>query len=146
MTQLATKIPTDWLQVKLREAMNPTAEEIEQWERDNGKPTVGIKISDHKGIEHTLSVPKPDTTKNDPCAEQAKKYPAYWKPLPKHWEALDVYRVCAMFPVSDNSGRIHHALKKLLVPGVRTGGKSMHKDIREAVVTLNAWLADNPEA
>lgn len=82
----------------------------------------------------------------DPQAEQAKKYPAYWKPLPTNWAAIDTYRLGVLFPVDDPSGRILHARKKLLVPGVRTGGKSMRKDIQEAVSSLQAWLDDNPEA
>jgi len=75
----------------------------------------------------------------------AEKYPKYWKHLPDEWAAVDVYRVCQLFPVDDASGRINHARKKLLVPGVRTGGKSMQKDIQEAIDTLQSWLNDNPE-
>lgn len=75
----------------------------------------------------------------------ALQFPKYWKPLPKGWNEVDVYRVCQLFPVEDPSGRINHARKKLLVPGVRTGGKSMHTDIKEAIATLQSWLDDNPE-
>lgn len=75
----------------------------------------------------------------------AKKYPAYWRTLNPDWLAIDTYRINEMFPVNDDSGRILHARKKLLVPGVRTGGKSMRKDIAEAVATLQQWLDANPE-
>lgn len=90
------------------------------------------------------SGPGPDTDFSDPALEMAHKYPQYWKHLPRRWAAIDVYRVCELFPVKDNSGRVHHALKKLLVPGVRTGGKSLRDDIKEARDTLTAWLIDNP--
>lgn len=77
--------------------------------------------------------------------ELAAKYPAYWKPLPKGWLAIDTYRVNQLFQVDDPSGRVIHARKKLLVCGTRTGGKSMVKDIQEAYDTLGSWLADNAQ-
>lgn len=76
---------------------------------------------------------------------RAAKWPAYWKFIPPGWSAIDTYRLGEMFPVADPSGRILHARKKLLVPGVRTGGKSMYKDIKEARDTLSQWLEDNPD-
>lgn len=76
---------------------------------------------------------------------RAAQWPAYWKFIPAGWSAIDTYRIGALFPVEDPSGRIIHARKKLLVPGVRTGGKSMFKDIKEARDTLTQWLEDNPE-
>lgn len=68
------------------------------------------------------------------------KYPKYYKAIPEGWTEIDVYGVCKLFPVDDDSGCIHHAVKKLLVPGTRTGGKSFHDDIREARDTLTRWL------
>jgi hypothetical protein len=76
---------------------------------------------------------------------RAAQWPAYWKFIPAGWSAVDTYRIGQLFPVDDPSGRIIHARKKLLVPGVRTGGKSMFKDIKEARDTLTQWLEDNPE-
>ena len=76
---------------------------------------------------------------------RASQWPAYWKFIPAGWSAVDTYRIGELFPVDDPSGRILHARKKLLVPGVRTGGKSMFKDIKEARDTLTQWLEDNPE-
>jgi hypothetical protein len=72
-------------------------------------------------------------------------YPKYWRSLPRHWFAIDTYRINALFPVPDESGRLIHARKKLLVPGTRTGGKSIYTDIKEARDTLNGWLEDNKE-
>lgn len=79
----------------------------------------------------------------DPLADQAKAYPAYWREIPSNWEYLDTYRVGKLFPLGDD--RLIHARKKLLVPGIRTGGKSMFKDIKESRDTLTQWLIDNPE-
>ena len=73
-----------------------------------------------------------------------QRYPQYYKSVGQFKE-VDVYAVCQLFPVDDPSGAINHARKKLLIPGVRTGGKGMRKDIQEAVDTLNRWLQLNPE-
>lgn len=87
-------------------------------------------------VQDTMSA----TSKVDPCTETAEKYPKYYRPLPAHWTHVDTYRVNALFPVEDASGMILHARKKLLVPGTRTGGKSMRDDIKEARDTLTRWL------
>lgn len=83
----------------------------------------------------------------DPLAAEAEAYPAYWKPLPKNWTAIDYYRVRELFPLPPElaSARLDHSLKKLLVPGVRTGGKSFYKDIKEAHATLGQWLKDHED-
>ena len=67
------------------------------------------------------------------------KYPQYYKDV-SDLEVIDVYAVHALFGVGDASGAIQHASKKLLLSGVRTGGKSMYQDIKEARDTLNRWL------
>lgn len=74
----------------------------------------------------------------------ALKYPKYYKAIPKGWESIDVYGVCKLFPIKDDTGCIHHAIKKLLIPGTRTGGKNFYEDIKEARDTLNRWLELNP--
>ena len=74
----------------------------------------------------------------------AKKYPAYYKDV-SHLDEIDVYAVHHVFDIKDPSGAIQHASKKLLLSGVRTGGKSMVKDIKEARDTLTRWLQLNPE-
>ena len=53
---------------------------------------------------------------------------------------LDVYAVHVLFGINDPSGAIHHASKKLLLSGARTGGKTIYEDIREARDTLTRWL------
>lgn len=73
-------------------------------------------------------------------ASMSVRYPKYYKQIPHGVVELDVYAVCAMFPVQDDTGCINHARKKLLVPGTRTGGKSFYDDVREARDTLNRYL------
>lgn len=79
-----------------------------------------------------------------PLSDLAKKYPAYHKDV-SDVSSLDVYHVHKLFNIQDPSGCIQHASKKLLLSGVRTGGKSVRKDIQEARDTLQRWLDLNPE-
>lgn len=72
----------------------------------------------------------------------AEKYPQYYKDV-RELNEIDVYTVHYLFAINDPSGAIQHASKKLLLSGVRTGGKSVHDDIREARDTLNRWLELN---
>lgn len=73
----------------------------------------------------------------------AQKYPQYYKQVGNLVE-VDVYAVHHLFDIQDPSGALQHASKKLLLSGVRTGGKCVHDDIREARDTLNRWLELNP--
>lgn len=68
-----------------------------------------------------------------------KKYPQYFKSV-EGFNEIDVYTVHHLFEIDDPSGCIQHASKKLLLSGVRTGGKSQHNDIKEARDTLTRWL------
>lgn len=72
-------------------------------------------------------------------------YPKYYKDFSGVDEA-DVYMVHDRFNIQDPSGCIHHASKKLLLSGVRTGGKSKYDDVREARDTLNRWLEINKDS
>lgn len=110
-----------------------------------------LSLEDDKVVEafKTGSVPKAmpieEPVKAAPSNDEqnAIKYPKYWRLLPANWSAIDTYRINALFPIQDDSGRLIHARKKLLVPGIRTGGKTLYTDIKEARDTLNGWLADN---
>ena len=53
---------------------------------------------------------------------------------------LDVYDVYSLFGVK--SHRIAHAIKKLLMPGRRNGGKSQEQDIEEAITSLKRALEE----
>lgn len=68
-----------------------------------------------------------------------RKHSHYFKDV-RHLDYVDVYQVCKLFPVDDDSGAITHARKKLLVAGGRGAGKDMIKDITEARDTLNRYL------
>lgn len=106
------------------------------------------KIPEPTRIAEEVAVrkPAPVVSVEDPAKADAERFPAYWKPIPSNWQYIDTYRIGHLFPIhADPSGRLMHARKKLLVPGVRTGGKSLYKDVHEAMVTLQAWLRDNPE-
>lgn len=70
------------------------------------------------------------------------KYPKYYKDV-SGLNEIDVYQIHNLFDVQDASGCLQHASKKLLLSGVRTGGKSKHDDIREARDTLTRWLDIN---
>lgn len=80
-----------------------------------------------------------------PSEQLSKKYPQYYKDVSDVTE-VDVYSVHQLFNIQDASGCIQHASKKLLLSGVRTGGKSAFKDIKEARDTLTRWLQLNPES
>ena len=80
---------------------------------------------------------------NEPTT-MAQKYPKYYKPVGNLTE-VDVYAIHKIFNVQDPSGAIHHASKKLLLSGVRTGGKTAYKDIQEARDTLTRWLQLNDD-
>lgn len=83
-------------------------------------------------------------TVDKPIPEIAQKYPKYYKDV-RDIDFMDVYSVHQVFGVSDPSGAIHHASKKLLLSGVRTGGKSIRSDIKEARDTLTRYLELHPE-
>lgn len=74
----------------------------------------------------------------------SQKYPKYYKQVGDLTE-IDVYAVHHLFNIQDPSGAIQHASKKLLLSGVRTGGKSAYQDIKEARDTLNRWLELNAD-
>jgi len=72
----------------------------------------------------------------------SQRYPKYYKNV-VGLDEIDVYAVHQLFDIQDPSGAIQHASKKLLLSGVRTGGKSAVDDIREARDTLTRWLEIN---
>lgn len=66
------------------------------------------------------------------------RYPKYYKPVPRGVSEIDVYFVCHVFNVTDAA--LSHALKKIMLPGERTGGKTRRDDIKEARDTLTRWI------
>ena len=78
----------------------------------------------------------------DEQREQTVKHSHYHKSV-AHLDSIDVYQVCKLFGVQDESGALHHAVKKLLVAGGRGAGKDKRRDIQEAVDTLVRYLEIN---
>lgn len=64
-------------------------------------------------------------------------YEKYFKDV-SGYDVIDVYRTHRIFGLNDEV--LCHASKKLLLSGVRTGGKSLEQDVREARDSLNRWL------
>ena len=64
-------------------------------------------------------------------------YEKYFKDV-SGFDVVDVYRVHRLFGVNDEA--LCHASKKLLLSGVRTGGKTLEQDVKEARDSLNRWL------
>lgn len=96
--------------------------------------------------EHALKKLNLDSSVAESLPEtMSDKYPQYYKNVGDMAE-IDVYAVHQLFNIQDPSGAIQHSSKKLLLSGVRTGGKSQFKDIKEARDTLTRWLQLNPEA
>ena len=71
--------------------------------------------------------------------DMVKRYPKYYKDV-SSLSAIDVYAVHELFEINDPSGCIQHASKKLLLCGVRTGGKDVATEIKEARDTLTRKL------
>lgn len=69
---------------------------------------------------------------------EPKKHSHYFKDVSK-LKTIDVYRVLELFNVTDPC--LQHAIKKLLVAGGRGAGKSIDKDVQEAIDTLLRYQA-----
>lgn len=104
---------------------------------------VGEEAARQEQDRTALRFADPQTVKGETMSEQTnrmagngtpRKHSHYFKPCP--YDAVDVYRVLAMFSVTDPCHQ--HALKKILCVGAR-GVKSAAKDIQEAIDTLTRW-------
>lgn len=109
-----------------------TGEDLDEYNR-------GYEDGKSRGI--TLGYNKRDYEESrvDGTDGSERKHSHYFKDV-RHLDYVDVYQVCKLFPVEDDSGAITHARKKLLVAGGRGAGKDMIKDITEARDTLNRYL------
>lgn len=66
-----------------------------------------------------------------------RKHSHYFRSV-AHLGEVDIYRILELFNVTDQA--LGHAIKKLVVPGMRGGGKPARKDIEEAIDTLQRRL------
>ena len=53
--------------------------------------------------------------------------------------SMDIYMIMHLFGVTDDSGSLHHALKKLMVSGER-GVKPSSQDTKEAILSLIRYM------
>lgn len=109
--------------------------------------TIGCHTPTHSGDDFCDACMSPVLIEDAPLPDNlslAERYPKYYKSV-GDLEEIDVYAVHHLFQIQDPSGALQHASKKLLLSGVRTGGKSQFKDIKEARDTLTRWLQLNPE-
>lgn len=102
----------------------------------------------YKSIEDAISEAPPTFifSEEEEVQSPKQRYSEYFKDFTGD-DAVDVYLVHHKFGIEDPSGCLHHASKKLLLSGKRTGGKDKYTDIKEARDTLNRWLEinkDNP--
>lgn len=100
--------------------------------------SIGCSNPPSKGQDFCSTCLRAKASKSEPIS-LSQKYPQYFKSV-DGFNEIDVYTVHHLFEIDDPSGCIQHASKKLLLSGVRTGGKSQYKDIKEARDTLTRWL------
>lgn len=100
--------------------------------------SIGCSNPPSKGQDFCSTCLRTKIPKSEPISLN-QKYPQYFKSV-DGFNEIDVYTVHHLFEIDDPSGCIQHASKKLLLSGVRTGGKSQYKDIKEARDTLTRWL------
>lgn len=109
-------------------------------ERDSSMDQIKVRgCFDGNYFRSERSAGDPPTVNEVTATSTKDKYPKYYKPVGEQTH-LDVYAVHKMFNIQDPSGAIQHASKKLLLSGVRTGGKSQYDDIKEARDTLTRYL------
>lgn len=54
--------------------------------------------------------------------------------------SIDIYMIMHLFGITDDSGSLHHALKKLMVSGERGGNKPASQDTEEAILSLLRYM------
>lgn len=109
----------------------------EQYEADPSVPSMGNRYDENGNLCGFFI--NTGNEKIGGIKGSERKHSHYFKDV-RHLDYIDVYQVCKLFPVDDDSGAITHARKKLLVAGGRGAGKDMIKDITEARDTLNRYL------
>lgn len=78
-----------------------------------------------------------DAIETQPVVTQPAKHSHYFKDV-SQLQFVDVYRVLKLFSVTDPC--LQHAIKKLLVAGGRGAGKSIERDLQEAIDSINRAL------
>ena len=97
----------------------------------------GYSVGELEYLGDYWSIEKWDiSTYRDDVAPKQGKHLHYFKDV-RHLDEIDVYRVLELYEVTDPC--IAHAVKKLLVPGNRGGGKDRDRDIQEAIDSLERY-------
>ncbi len=68
----------------------------------------------------------------------ASLFPHYHRDT-KGMASVDIYAIMHLFGITDDSGSLHHALKKLMVSGER-GVKPSSQDTKEAILSLIRYM------
>lgn len=78
---------------------------------------------------------------NDIIEQQSKEsdYSKYSIDV-KDLDSIDVAGICKRYEIDDPSGMTQQAVKKLLLGGKRSGGKSIEKDYREAIMSIERTI------
>lgn len=94
-----------------------------------------VKKTNNRYLPTHISTEELDNKSKQTHQEQ---YSKYFIDVSKY-DKIDIYRYLEL--LSGNRGHaIEHAIKKLVLTGVRTGGKDFIMDVTEARNTLNRWL------
>lgn len=117
------------VELKSRERLNPTRASRIYWQQGKDSGTVNKYriVNNEESTEELTGSPLP----------MHKLYPKYYRDVSK-LDSIDIYRIIDLFEITD--GTAQHALKKLILSGCRTGGKSFREDIKEARDTLTRRL------
>lgn len=99
-------------------------------------------MSDRHEMQAVLARIEPDqhladAIETQPVVTQPAKHSHYFKDV-SQFQFVDVYRVLKLFSVTDPC--LQHAIKKLLVAGGRGAGKSIERDLQEAIDSINRAL------
>lgn len=80
---------------------------------------------------------KPIKNEIEVINEENQKYSKYFRDI-RHLSKIDIYRFLDLFNVTDHA--IGHAIKKLTLPGIRTGSKPSRQDLEEAIDSIKRKL------
>ena len=101
----------------------------------------GGEVGFHSPKQKAEAVDKMDTffkNKEQGQSLLASMFPHYHRDT-NGLASMDIYMIMHLFGVTDDSGSLHHALKKLMVSGER-GSKPAIQDTKEAILSLIRYM------
>lgn len=75
---------------------------------------------------------------DSPVPTVRDRFPKYYVEVPQGTKYIDIYLLLRLFKITNHE--LGHAVKKVLLSGLRTGGKSRRADIKEAIAALQRHL------